>query len=318
VALLERGRDLAHVDSSRHPPERSVLAGLVDRLDVLDELHDLPAAGDAVLVVGEHASVGLADRRVSPVELLEQLHPARGQGLDPRLARVGAGVLLRLHRSDQGWPLALRRGDVVLAEPLAALVERRELLVGEVLLELLVHLRHLVDQSQQVRRGRGPGTAHPSDQRAEGRLEGPQRAELGPDLGDVRFEDLTQAGPSPIQHVTDGLEREPQLAQRDHLIDPLHVGDSVETVSRSRPGRWSDQPQLVPVVQRAHRETGGLGQLTDLPPLRLTVAHLPDSLIVGSPRGGDEKNARNSRRVRFKTEHETFSRGNRGAPPRSS
>ena len=100
-----------------------------------------------------------------------------------------------------------------------------------------------------------PAPVHPRQVGAEHLAE--RRALVAHDLADVR-------------------EREAEVAQRPDPVEPPHVALVLEPLLPLRPPRGREQPDLLVVVQRAHRQSGRLRQLTDPPgpPARPSRAHL--------------------------------------------
>ena len=66
-----------------------------------------------------------------------------------------------------------------------------------------------------------------------------------------------------VERGLDRLEREPEAAQRDDLVEPLDVRRAVAAVAGAGALGRAQQPDLVPVVQRPDREAGGRRELAD-------------------------------------------------------
>lgn len=101
-----------------------------------------------------------------------------------------------------------------------------------------------------------------------------------------------------VEARLDLLQSKPQGAQRDDPLQAQHVFGGVEPVPAPRPARRREQPDLLVVVQRAHRKTRPIRQLPHLPRAR--------SVYYPSPVSVHEDKDTTSRRVRFKGQSELF------------
>src|SRR5690606_24016756 len=94
-----------------------------------------------------------------------------------------------------------------------------------------------------------------------------QSLEAFPDPAQVQLHDLEGRQPTVIQTSPDLLEGEAELAKGEDLLEPGYVLPGVQPVPGLAARRGREQPDLVVVVQRAHRDARPSGQLADLPVL---------------------------------------------------
>ncbi len=85
-----------------------------------------------------------------------------------------------------------------------------------------------------------------------------------------------------VEDRRDLAQRQPELAQRDDPIQPLHVGVTVQPVPRGRALRRHEQPEPVVVMQRLDRQARRRRKLAD-PPAPIVARH--GSHRMPSPRG---------------------------------
>ncbi|HEV2057762.1 MAG TPA: DNA alkylation repair protein [Solirubrobacteraceae bacterium] len=118
---------------------------------------------------------------------------------------------------------------------------------------------------------------HRSLQGAEDFGQALAQAPLSPKIAlnvrEVTAHRLTEIGAASVEDRLDLGQREPQPPQRKEAIQPLNVGLAVQTVPARRPLRRDKQPDLVVMMQAAHRHTRRRGELTNPPTCRLLSGH---------------------------------------------
>src|SRR5215211_5945671 len=99
-----------------------------------------------VLLLPPHVAEGTLDPRISAGELLDERHPARGEGLYPLVRRVCASLHLGADVLHELGPLGLRLADPLLSDLAPPRFQILQLLRAVVLVKPLGHLDHLHDR----------------------------------------------------------------------------------------------------------------------------------------------------------------------------
>jgi hypothetical protein len=172
-----------------------------------------------------------AEAGVAAGELLDECAPAAGELAGSGGGRVGARRALALGLGDQLGPLPLGAADRLLAEGLAARVERGELLGRVVPLE---H-RHPLDRGEEqvgagavramraVERGEQPGQAG---------AQAPGERELGVQALELGGDDRARVGAVAVEQRADLAQREAQPAEGDDPVEPAQIAWGEARASR--------------------------------------------------------------------------------------
>ena len=193
----------------------------------------------------------LDQRKVTAQPVVDQPHPAVGQRLHRQIVGGHAGVHHLPHRLHQRRPLSAHGLPVDDDAPH---------LVGVEIARISGHQRQRGQPLADLGLGAGREAVH------QQRQPGAQLAGLA-DLLIKRLQlpghHHRQGGAVAGQHATDVLERQAQLAQRLDAVQPGHVIAVVQPVAGVVAGRRREQPDLVKVVQRPHREAAAPGQIAN-------------------------------------------------------
>ncbi len=178
------------------------------------------------------------------------------QRLQLRVGRVRPGEPLGVHLGDQVGPVLLGLGHPLLAERVAARLELLQLL-GRVV--LLRHLHHLDGVDDLVRR-RFADLVERVEDAPQPPAEVASLGQLLLDTRQVGGDRRAQIRALAFEGVADLVQREAKAAQGDDPVEPPHVAVRVAPVAGRRSLGRCEEPDLVPVMQRAHGEAGRLGE----------------------------------------------------------
>ena len=251
-------------------------------------LQHLHAQGDGPLDIGHHGAAGgvvdvvrarLLAVHVAPAvhqvhvaahPLQEQRHPAVGELLHGGVVNGQALVHGCVHLRDQRAPLALDQRP--------ALENAPELGRAEVLAVSGHEGQRFEPVAHVGGRARHHAVAHQGQAAAQfGGL-----LDLHVQRMDLLGQYVLRIKPVVAQQFADVGQRQPHVAQRLDGVQALHVGLAVQAVARVRALRRREQPDLVVVVQRAHREARAPRQLPDLQ---------PHAALSGAPRPAPPRSA---------------------------
>ena len=133
--------------------------------------------------------------------------------------------------------------------------------------------RHRLDGLEHVIGVRDTGRLHA--RAVEECAKPPEPLELGIHASQLGPQDVAQRRALVVEHLTDVRERQAQVAQGADTVQAPHVALGVESLVPLRPLRGREQPNVLVVVECAHRQPGGLRQLADspVPTARLSFLH---------------------------------------------